>query len=112
MPNAKEVIEELVNKYEIYIVTIGTINNLVFKARWIERNLPFIKNLILIRNDGVQMNKSIINMQDGIFIDDVETNLKSTNASVKYCFGKIYEWNKEWNGNRLLNWNEIKNTLL
>lgn len=97
--------------YDIHIVTIGNTDNLAFKNRWIESNLPFIDNVILIRNEGVKMNKSMINMEDGIFIDDVKDNLDSTNAKIKICFGEIYDWNKGWDGARYYGWGSLLNSL-
>ena len=56
--------------------------------------------------------KSCIDMGDGILIDDSAKNLEQSNASLKICFGDIYEWNKTWNGIRLKNWMDIRNYLL
>lgn len=112
MPKAYEIIKILNDKYNIHIVTIGNTDNLAFKNRWIEKNLSFIKNVILIKNEGIQMNKSMINMEGGIFIDDVNTNLVSTNADMKICFGKEYEWNAQWKGLRCSDWIEVYKKLI
>lgn len=112
MDGALEVIKELNEKYEIIICSIGTLKNISEKASWIEKNLPFIKNTILINNEGVKMDKSIINMEGAYFIDDVSSNLYSSNALVKICFGKLAEWNENWTSIRKYNWNEVKEYLL
>lgn len=38
--------------------------------------------------------------------------LSATNAKKKICFGKVYEWNKGWDGLRCANWNEVAAELL
>jgi 5'(3')-deoxyribonucleotidase len=114
MPNAKEVLKELNNKYNIIICSIGTNMNLSRKAKWINQYLPFIKNCILINNGNSLMDKSIVNMKDGILIDDVGSNLISSNAKYKICFGKIFPWNAELPQDyiRIADWKDIENYLL
>lgn len=108
MPNAYKVIEELSKKYEIYICTLGTLKNLALKAQWLEKNLPIVKNHILLHVDSGVQAKDVINMEDSIIIDDTASVLRSVNADLKICFGKEYEWNKDWNGRlRCENWLEV-----
>lgn len=115
MPDAKEVIERLGTKYEIIICSLGTLDNISCKARWIKDNLPFIKNVILISNSvgasGIKTDKSAVDMKDSIFIDDHADNLFSTNAKYKICFGKEYSWNESWVGQRCLSWKEVENLI-
>lgn len=110
--DAKEVIKQLNEKYNIIICSIGTPENIALKAIWLKKNLPFVHNYILIHNKGNIMNKSIINMEGGIIIDDVASNLESSNASRKICFGQVYPWNERWQGERVKNWKEIGSLLL
>lgn len=112
MSYAEEVIPKLCEKYNVIICSIGTLENLSHKSLWIKENMPYIRNTILINNDGCKMDKSIINMDNGIFIDDVSSNLFSSNARYKYCFGKKYEWNTDWTGERLINWDYVERNLL
>lgn len=116
MTDAIDVLERLGTKYELIICSIGTLDNISHKAKWIKNNLPFIKNVILItgamRTSGLKMDKSSVNMKDSIFIDDHAENLLSTNAELKICFGKEYDWNKNWMGQRCFNWIEIEKLLL
>lgn len=116
MPDAKEVIERLASKYEIIICSLGTLDNISYKSRWIKDNLPFIQHVILISNvvgaGGIKTDKSTINMKDSIFIDDHADNLFSTNAKHKICFGKEYSWNESWTGERCFNWREVEDLLL
>lgn len=106
---AKEILEELKNEYHITIVSIGSYANLKGKSDWILYNLPFC-DFIGINLDE-NKDKSCINMSDGILIDDMSKNLKNNNAAINICFGDEYEWNKDWDGFRCKNWNDIKNFL-
>lgn len=116
MPYAKEVIERLGSKYELAICSIGTLDNISFKAKWIRENLSFINNAILISNvveaQGIKTDKSIVNMKGSIFIDDHSENLLSSDAELKICFGKEYDWNKNWTGQRCFDWKEVEKLLL
>jgi 5'(3')-deoxyribonucleotidase len=110
--NAYEVIQELTGTYQVIIVSIGTYENISLKSLWVQENLPFIKDSIFIINDGVKMDKSLINMQNGIFIDDLSCNLFSSNATYKICFGKLKEWNENWKFDRCFNWLDVREKLL
>lgn len=111
MPGAPEVITKLSEKYDIIICSIGTYNNLSHKSDWINKNLPFV-DAILIKNKGVEMNKSVVDMNGAIFVDDHMDNLASSNASTKICFGKKYPWNEKWDGVWANTWKEIEKALL
>ena len=113
-PNAKEVIYELHKKYEITIVSIGRPVNISRKSLWIFQNLGFIDNVILIKNNGVKMNKECINMHypKSVFIDDVASNLTSSNAERKFCYGINAEWNEKWDGLRIVDWLDVADILL
>lgn len=109
---AKETIEELANHYKIIVCSIGSLENIGRKAFWLKENLPFIDGTILIDNGESRADKSIIDMSEGIFIDDHQENLISSNASIKICFGSILEWNNKWEGTRAFTWDQIKGMLL
>lgn len=80
MPDALEVITKLSKKYDITVCSIGTYDNLHFKSEWLGQYLPFV-SAILIKNQGVKMDKSIVKMGKGaIFIDDHIDNLNSSNC--------------------------------
>lgn len=112
--NTYEVLEKLNDKYQLIICSIGVPKNLAHKTLWLEEKLPFIKDYVLINNTTCKMSKSIVNMQDSIFIDDIPSNLESSNADKndKYLFGKIYPWNEGWIGNWCWNWDEVGERLL
>lgn len=106
MPNAKEILEELSEDYNITVVSSGYSPNLRAKQIWIEKNLPFCGFI------GVNMkeykDKSHIDMKSGIFIDDSSSNLKTSNALVNICFGDEYSWNEDWDGIRLFGWRAVR----
>jgi len=110
--NTYDVLRELCNKYEVIIVTIGTFKNISLKSLWIKERLPFIKECIFIVNDGCRMDKSSINMEGAIFLDDTADNLNSSNADIKICVGNKYPWNDKWDGIRCYNWTDIKTLLI
>lgn len=110
--NTYEILQELCNKYEVIIVTIGTFKNISLKSLWIKEHLPFIKECIFIVNDGCRMDKSSINMQGAIFLDDTTDNLNSSNADIKICVGDEYPWNNKWDGIRCYNWTDVKTLLI
>lgn len=110
--NAYAVLGGLNQKYDVQICTIGTYKNIEQKADWIRRELPFIKKSILLCNEDITMDKSMVNMSGGIFIDDRMDNLMSSNAGLKLCFGKNFGWNKDWKGLWLPDWVAVGNYLL
>ena len=105
--NAYEVLLSLKDKYNIIICTLGDNDNISLKSQWIKENLPFVNNCIFINSNGIN-SKSIVDMSGGIFIDDHQDNLFSSNAEYKYCYGEVKGWNDKWDGIRL----EIKECAL
>jgi len=106
MDNAYEALKKISEKYDIVIVSAGTYSNLELKKLWIHKHLPFVAEFI-----GVDINtyydKSHIDMEGSIFIDDSYSNLVSSTADEDICFGDIYNWNKEWTGTRIMNWYDV-----
>lgn len=113
-PQALNVLKELDKKYELIIVSIGSYSNIELKSYFIKGQLSFIQNAVLISNKGCKMDKSIVNMKDGIFIDDVSSNLFSSNAERKICFIPygFKKWSQDWQGETASSWVEISNKLL
>lgn len=74
-----------------------------------KRNLPYCDFIGV--NLKQHTDKSHIDMQDGIFIDDSYNNLITSNAMFNICFGDEYVWNKNWKGVRCNNWYDIKDFL-
>jgi hypothetical protein len=115
-PNAYEVLKEISKRYELWMVSIGTDDNLFHKIQYVKHRLPFIKNKVYINNSEVKMDKCILSPpfapSDSIFMDDVYSNLVSANVYHKYCYGKVYSYNQEWTGKRLYNYIDVANEFL
>jgi 5'(3')-deoxyribonucleotidase len=88
--NTKEVIENLCNKYEVIIASIGTPENIAYKSLWLKTFLPCIKEYHFLCNNHCKMDKSAIDMSGAIFIDDVLSNLRSSNAEFKDIWRSIF----------------------
>ena len=86
------------NKYvELFIVSKGAENNLKLKREYILNNFNIKEdNIILL--EGLDIDKSSVDMTGGIHIDDNEGNLYSTNAKCKILFSfnnKITDYNSK-----------------
>lgn len=110
LEGARKSLKELSLLFDIYIVSIGDLMNISMKSVFIESNLPFIKNVVLIKNENCNMDKSIVDMSDGILIDDNPQNLISSNAKDKILFGRDYNYNRGFDFERIYTWNSLKNT--
>lgn len=104
------VLATLSDTFNMHIVSLGSTKNLIQKAWWIDENLPFVKNVVLM-NHGNFTGKKAINMEHGIFVDDHEANLNSSNAAIKMCFGRHAQWNCNWYGYHSPNWNDLNAAL-
>ena len=109
--NTIQIIKELQNKYKVIVCSIGTPENISYKASWI-KDILNIDDMILIAKNNAAIGKSIIDMSESIIIDDHEDNLITSNANMKICFGETKSWNKNWKGIRVNNWSELKEFLL
>lgn len=105
MPQAYETLRKFALKGEVVIVSSGYSQNLRAKEEWCKEHLPFCQFI------GVNLkeykDKSHIDMNGGLFIDDSAHNLETSNAKTKICFGEIYPWNIKWNGKHCWDWNII-----
>lgn len=108
----ERVIQRLCDKYFVIVNSIGTPLNIAKKAKWLKSKLPCVKDYILIANLGNYMNKTVINMGNAIQIDDVVSNLNSTNAKNKIIFGDYYSWNLNADYPRAFNWTDVDRILL
>lgn len=110
--NAKETLLKWSEYINFIIVSIGTSDNIKWKSEWIENNLPFINNVILLKNKNCSMDKSFIEFDNVImYLDDHQDNLfsflKNDTKEKIYRYGRDTDWNKDWDGNRCLDWNEV-----
>lgn len=106
---AKEILDELKDEYNIIIVSSGYSPNLKAKELWIKENLPYCKFIGV--NLKKHKDKSHIDMNEGIFLDDSINNLLTSNALINICFGDVYPWNEDWEGFRCKNWHDIRTFL-
>lgn len=109
-PNVEYVLKELSLQYDIYIVSVGTSDNISEKALWIKEHLP-VEHVILL-SDSSRDIKSIVDMSGGIFIDDALHNLDCSNADKKYVFGETLDYNRTDKYARLLDWMEVGHELV
>lgn len=109
--NANEVIEKLSEVFDIYVISMGWTQNLIYKNIWLKEHMPYIKRFIGCNFDDYK-DKSHINMSGSILIDDSSNNLKTCNADLKILYGDLYEYNQDWDGIRKFNWYEIYNFLM
>lgn len=110
--HTERVIKILNDKFETYICSIGTGKNIYHKYNWLKKNLPFLKHHVFVMHEGCTSDKSILNMDGAIFIDDHNGNLETSNASIKISFGKRYTWNYDWDGIVCDKWDDVLRKLL
>lgn len=110
IPYAREVLTILNIQYDIEIATAGYSPNLKQKEIYLSNRLPFLKKINLI-NLKEYPDKSHLDMNNAIFIDDQANNLVTSNATHKICFGDVEEWNNSWSGERCYNWHELMKRL-
>lgn len=112
-PDCKEVIQKLVKDYDVYILSIGTPENIHKKVKFIQQELPFItKNIMIVKQDVI-MDKSIVRMGKGDWIiDDVYSNLETSSAGNRLLFsfdGIETNWNKNSEGIEIIkSWKDIE----
>lgn len=112
-----KVLEEISKKFKIVFVTRGTPNSLKEKEEWLKNNL---NKKIKYQYIGLPMyaDKSSINMEKGIIIDDQVDMLNSSNATMKILYADKRtptEWNnylENINGYIVENWKEILDILM
>lgn len=98
---SQEVVEELSERYEIFVVTAPwNINNVIPKYRWLKRHFPFIDE----RNYVFTRNKSIVGAN--WLIDDKVANFKGFNG-ISLLFDAPHN-QTEKGYTRMLNWKMIR----
>jgi len=104
MRGALRVLKELSDMFPIMICTKGHNLNISQKAKYIEENLDFVKDIIYTNTED----KRIINMENCVFVDDHIDNLRTSNATIPIAYGDLYPWNREWTGLRIPDWAVVK----
>lgn len=111
--NALEIYNKYKNKYEIIITTKGNSDNLEKKERWLREHLD--NNIKFLGLNGDSHDKSSVNMNKGIQIDD-NANCLRTNASVHILYKDYndYPWQKGCENKDIIiidEWNQIDDIL-
>lgn len=109
LPNAIEVLERYQHGIDFYISTSASGRNLELKKMWITNNIPFVKEVFSSETN----NKSNIDMNNSIQVDDVYECLKYTNASIKLLLksDNNFKWQRH-NDSTIYNintWEELGN---
>lgn len=94
---AKELLSDPKWEHKIFVVTKGTTENLKLKKEWfVSQGFKHIPMILLPTN----VSKKVIDMSDGILVDDHQDNLNETNAKVKILFENVKnaEWNDKYSG--------------
>ena len=91
--NAYETIDKHKDKIDFVVVSVGPYENLERKKAWLSENLPQVR---FVGIETTEPDKSVVDMSDGIFIDDNKYCLFSSNASSKFLFrsGHNYKWHQ------------------
>lgn len=109
-PNIIETLKKINEKYPIMIVTLGSYENLLLKKDFIKNkiNSQGIKTMFVGLISNLE-NKSQIDLNDLLFVDDNQKNLEISNATIKILFEnrENAEWNKDWKGKKIKNISEI-----
>ena len=109
---ALETFEKLSKETKIIVCTAGTPENVSSKVLHIDKYMPYADIVPVIIKDSSGYGKQIVNMEGAIFIDDHATNLETSNAEVKICFGGEYDWNRDFSGLRFNIWSATEYNIL
>lgn len=93
----------------VYFCTVGKNINNSQKLKMLKRLVPEVKVITISFPEEVFADKSMINMEGSIFIDDHSKNLKSSNAKYKILFEPYGEknWNIGFKGIKIKSWKEV-----
>lgn len=104
---AKETIKRLSELYTIKIISLGYPDNLKHKREFIKNNLVGISEFIACNLEEMN-DKSKFDLSDGILVDDNSKYLFTSNAKIKIAFGRVYDWNRDWDGMRVRDWKALE----
>lgn len=111
LDDAERIIAQLnrLGGFPVTFISIGTPENIKGKSEWVSTfNRLWHTNADFY---GVyDINKSNIPLIGGVLIDDELKNLQNNSANHSICFGD-YLWNKEWKGERVLDWITLRKML-
>ena len=104
-------LEEAKKEYDVWVCSIGTPGNIILKTEWVKKCLHH-DQMIMIAKTGASMGKDFVYFDNAVIVDDHQKNLCTSRIRKKICFGKEYEWNKEWEGFRAYNMQDLSDLLL
>ena len=111
--DAVRVLHKFCKRNELIMVSKVDTKALWNKNHWLDRTLRNVG--IDIRFIGIPLGKSkgLIDMSDGIMIDDNVAFLNETNAKYKILFDNDTKFhrNQEWDGLRVDNWKDLDKVL-
>lgn len=111
MENADAILNWLYKEHNVkmVIVTAGNSQNLQLKQEWLKRHHQvWSDNIEFIGVNGFKkQDKSMVDMSDGMFLDDNDKNLRISNAKYPVCYGNIFHYNKNTTYPRCRNWQEV-----
>ena len=93
----KKYLQELSRFCNLNIVTFGTKENLKYKYSYVTDNFVVESPICFVGiEEEKHKTKSVVDMADGVFIDDRVDNLLSTNAKIKILLKNYrdFEWNQ------------------
>lgn len=93
----------------VYFCTVGKNINNSKKLEMLKRLIPEVKVITISFPGEVKADKSMINMEGAVFIDDHSKNLKGSNAKYKILFEPhtTRNWNQGWDGLTLKSWKDV-----
>jgi len=95
---------------DITIVSVGRKNNLINKENFVKSIWGDKLNFIGVFNHHCVTDKSCVDMSGGMFVDDNEKNLFSSNAEFKLLFKNVAdaEWNSQWKGDFVKDFKDLQ----
>ena len=98
-----------------HLIIVSKVDSIAIKEKydWIKEHLMDIGIDIEFRGIPLGKSKGIIDMSDGIMIDDNAQFLKETNAKYKilYKCDRAFDGTQDWDGYTVSNWKELNKLL-
>ena len=98
-----------------HLIIVSKVDGIAIKEKydWIKEHLIDIGIDIEFRGIPLGKSKGIIDMADGIMIDDNAQFLKETNAKYKilYKCDRAFDDTQDWDGDRVSSWKELNKLL-
>lgn len=111
--NAILTLHKLSKRNNIHIVTKASTEAAIRKDKWIKNTLTNMGIKTTLTIVPLHGSKGMVDMSDGIFVDDNVTFLNETNAKYKIFFDnhRKFDEKQEWVGLRVDNWLDLYNVM-